>query len=94
MDTLMQVISALYVALGEAAGGPRALRVANRVLRDAIVDGAVDDPAAIEILESLAHDEDDEIELSNAPSIDAITFQTAHGDLFEQLASATATLMQ
>ena len=43
MDTLMQVISALYVALGEAAG-PQALRVANQVLRDAIVDGAVDDP--------------------------------------------------
>jgi hypothetical protein len=35
------------------------LHVANRVLRDAIADGVVDDPFAIEVLESLAHDEDD-----------------------------------
>jgi len=59
MEALRQVIAALYVALGEAAGGPRALHVANRVLRDAIADGVVDDPFAIEVLESLAHDEDD-----------------------------------
>ena len=90
MNTFQQIISAIYVALGEAAG-PQALRIANQVLLDAIADGAVDDPLAIRILESLAHDEDDEIELSNAPSRDAVTFET---DFFEQLASATATLMQ
>ena len=58
METIRQVMSALYVALGEAAGGPAAMRVANRVLRDAIADCAIDDPLAIEILESLSHDED------------------------------------
>jgi hypothetical protein len=56
MEALRQVIAALYVALGEAAGGPAALRRANQVLRDAIIDGAVDDPTAIMLLESLAHD--------------------------------------
>jgi hypothetical protein len=44
MDTLTQIISALYVALGEAAGGPQAMRVANKVLRDAIADNSIDDP--------------------------------------------------
>jgi hypothetical protein len=62
METIKQVMAALYVALGEAAGGPGAMRVANRVLRDAIEDRAIDDPAAVMILESLAHDEDDELE--------------------------------
>jgi len=59
MDTMTQVIAALYVALGEAAGGAEAIRTANRVLRDAIADRAIDDPLAISVLESLAHDEDD-----------------------------------
>ena len=59
MEALRQVLAAIYVALGEAAGGPAAQLVANRVLRDAIADGAVDDPVAIMLLESLAHDEDD-----------------------------------
>jgi hypothetical protein len=63
METIRQVMSALYVALGEAAGGPAAMRVANRVLRDAIEDRAIDDPLAIEILASLAHDEDDANEI-------------------------------
>lgn len=59
MNTFQQIISAIYVALAEAAGGPAALHVANRVLRDAIADRAIDDPLAIEILELLSHDEDD-----------------------------------
>ena len=59
METIKQVMAALYVALGEAAGGPAAMRTANRVLRDAIEDRAIDDPLAIEILELLSHDEDD-----------------------------------
>lgn len=58
MNTLTQIISALYVALGEAAGGPDAMRVANRVLRDAIADNSIDDPLAIEILTALAVDDD------------------------------------
>jgi hypothetical protein len=60
MNSFRQVIADIYVALAEAAGGPAALRRANQVLRDAIKDGAVDDPTAIMLLESLAHDEDDE----------------------------------
>jgi hypothetical protein len=63
METLTQIIAAIYVALGEAAGGPKALHVANQVLRDAIADGAVDDPVAIGVLESLSHDEDDTEEI-------------------------------
>jgi hypothetical protein len=59
METLQQVVAALYVALGEAAGGPGAMRVANQVLRDAIADRAVSDPLAIEVLRSLARDDDD-----------------------------------
>ena len=59
MDTMTQVIAALYVALGEAAGGAEAIRTANRILRDAIADRVVDDPLAVSVLESLAHDEDD-----------------------------------
>ena len=58
MDTMTQVIAALYVALGEAAGGEQAIRTANRVLRDAIADRAIDDPLAISVLESLAQDDD------------------------------------
>jgi len=59
MGTLQQVVAALYVALGEAAGGPQAMRVANQVLRDAIADRAVSDPLAVEVLWSLARDDDD-----------------------------------
>ncbi|MGE5774316.1 MAG: hypothetical protein ACM3Z4_20175 [Hyphomicrobiales bacterium] len=59
MDFFTQIIAAIYVALGEAAGGPVALCKANQVLRDAIADGAVDDPTAIGVLESLSHDEED-----------------------------------
>ena len=59
MNSFRQVMAAIYVALAEAAGGPSALRRANQVLRDAIADSAVDDPTAIMLLESLAHDEDD-----------------------------------
>ena len=59
MEAIQQILTALYVALGEAAGGPKAMRTANQVLRDAIADNAVDDPVAIRFLQSLAHDEDD-----------------------------------
>jgi hypothetical protein len=59
MDTMTQVIAALYVALGEAAGGDQAIRTANRVLREAIADRVVVDPLAVSVLESLANDEED-----------------------------------
>jgi hypothetical protein len=52
MNSFRHVIAGIYVALAEAAGGPAALRRANQVLRDAIADGAVDDPTAIMLLES------------------------------------------
>jgi len=55
METLMQTTAAIYKALLEAAG-PQAARVANRVVLDAIRDGAVDDPAAISVLRALADD--------------------------------------
>jgi hypothetical protein len=59
MESLQQIIGALYVALGEAAGGPQAMRVANQVLRDAIADRAITDPLAIEFLGSLARDDEE-----------------------------------
>ena len=58
MEPLLQVVAALYVALGEAAG-PQGQRAANQVLRDAIADHVIDDPLAIGVLQSLACDEDD-----------------------------------
>ena len=76
MDTLTQIISALYVALGEAAGGPQAMRVANKVLRDAIADNSIDDPVAVQILSALAVDEDE------------IALQSPLGGLFESFATA------
>ena len=75
MDTLTQIISALYVALGEAAGGPQAMRVANKVLRDAIADNSIDDPVAVQILSALAVDEDE------------IALQPPLGGLFESFAT-------
>ena len=62
MNAFQQVISAIYVALAEAAGGSQALRVANQVLRDAVADGAVDDPTAVSVLKSLSQDEDDDVQ--------------------------------
>ena len=59
METLTQIIAAIYVALGEAGRRPQRPACGQSVLRDAIADGAVDDPTAIEVLESLEHDEDD-----------------------------------
>ena len=61
MESLQQIVAALYVALSEAAGGPPAMRVANQVLRDAIADRAISDPLAIEILGRLARDDDDTV---------------------------------
>ena len=63
MESVLQVVAALYVALSEANGSPRA---ANQILRDAIDDRVIDDPLAIGILRSLAHDEDDARQLTAA----------------------------
>jgi len=60
MECFQQILSAIYVALGEAAGGRQALRTANKALRAAIADGTVDDPMAITMLECISCDEDDE----------------------------------
>jgi hypothetical protein len=53
---LEQILCALYVALCEASGGQAAREVADRVLRSAIIN----DEAAIEFLQSLCTDQDDE----------------------------------
>lgn len=52
-----QILIALYIALSEAAGGPAARTVANRVLLDAIKNHSIDDEQAIEFLRSLCTDE-------------------------------------
>ena len=75
MDTMTQVIAALYVALGEAAGGEQAIRTANRVLREATADRVVDDPLAVSVLESLAQDEDDWPTIDRS---DDVAIATAH----------------
>jgi hypothetical protein len=54
MESMFQIVSAMYVALSEG-GSPKA---ANQILRDAIADRVIDDPLAIGVLQSLAHDED------------------------------------
>jgi len=53
MQAFSEVVSTLYIALAEAAGGPAALQAANSVIRDAIRDRAIDDPVAIELLTAL-----------------------------------------
>ena len=53
-ESMLQVIAGLYVALGEGGSS----KAANQILRDAIADRVIDDPLAIGILQSLAHDED------------------------------------
>jgi len=58
MNTFEQVINTIYVALAVALGGPEALYAADQFLRQAIADGAVDDPQAIAVLESLSQDDD------------------------------------
>ena len=75
MDTMTQVIAALYVALGEAAGSEQAIRTANRVLREAIADRVVDDPLAVSVLECLAQDKDD---LPLIDRSDDVAIATAH----------------
>jgi hypothetical protein len=56
-ETVKQITATLFVALSEAAGGAAARRVIFRVIDDAIIDHAIDDPAAICFLTSLAKDE-------------------------------------
>jgi hypothetical protein len=56
--TMEQILIALYVALSEAAGGPAARTVANRVLLDAIKNHSIDDEQAIEFLRSLCTDDE------------------------------------
>jgi len=53
MQAFSEVVSTLYIALAEAAGGAAALEAANSVIRDAIRDRAIDDPVAIELLSAL-----------------------------------------
>lgn len=81
METFTQILSAIYVAVCEAAGGPQAILVANKVLRDAIADGAVDDHDAIEVLQALSHDEDDTeetTEFERQPFSWLVAYQPAH----------------
>jgi hypothetical protein len=53
-----QILIALYIALSEAAGGPAARAVANRVLLDAIKNHSIDDEGAIEFLRTLCTDDE------------------------------------
>ena len=46
MNETNEVASALYVALGHAAGGRQLIEQANAILADAVANGAVHSPAA------------------------------------------------
>ena len=74
----INALIATFLAFGTADG---TVHRAGRLLRELIADGVVD-PATTDILESV---------LAAADEADGTR---ALGDLFEQLASATATLMQ
>ena len=44
MESLREVVGLLYVALASAAGGDELLQDSNRLLRDAVEAGAIDNP--------------------------------------------------
>ena len=52
MESIRQMMSAIYLALGNAVG-ESALEHANRTLDDAVNSGAVDDPYARDAIMSL-----------------------------------------
>lgn len=78
METFTQILSAIYVAVCEAAGGPQAILVANKVLRDAIADGAVDDHDAIEVLQDDEEDTEETTEFERQPFSWLVAYQPAH----------------
>jgi hypothetical protein len=78
METFTQILSAIYVAVCEAAGGPQAILVANKVLRDAIADGAVDDHDAIEVLQDDEDDTEETTEFERQPFSWLVAYQPAH----------------
>jgi hypothetical protein len=55
---MSEILVAIYVALSEAAGGPAARAVANRVLLNAIKNRSISDEQAVEFLQSLCTDDE------------------------------------
>jgi hypothetical protein len=53
MESVRQMLSTIYLALAEAAGGDEVLRDANQIITDAIDVGAVDDIYARSALTAL-----------------------------------------
>jgi hypothetical protein len=58
MESFRQVMSTIYFAMANAAGGDAALRRANAVLEDAVFSGAVTDPYAQAALLDLVENSD------------------------------------
>jgi hypothetical protein len=53
MESVRQMLSTIYLALAEAAGGGEVLREANQIITDAVDTGAVDDIYARSALTAL-----------------------------------------
>ena len=56
MDSLREVVGLLYVALASAAGGDKLLQDSNRLLRDAVVAGAIANPETRNAIMALVRD--------------------------------------
>jgi hypothetical protein len=53
MESVRQMLSTIYLALAEAAGGDEVLHEANQIITDAVNAGAVDDIYARSALQAL-----------------------------------------
>jgi hypothetical protein len=62
MESVRQMLGAIYVALAEAAGGDEVLRDANKILSDAVDAGAIDDLYARDAIRALVRESSHELE--------------------------------
>lgn len=63
MEGLRQALCMIYVALAEAAGGDEALLRANRIIRDGLDDGAIEDPVGARILARIVNGTERELRM-------------------------------
>jgi hypothetical protein len=62
MEGLRQALCMIYVALAEAAGGDTTLHRANRIIRDGLEDGVIDDPDGAWFLGGIVEGTESELE--------------------------------
>lgn len=61
MESLREVVGLLYVALASAAGGDELLQDSNRLLRDAVEAGAIDNPETRNAIMALVRESSPEV---------------------------------